>query len=177
MVEQDMVAMASPLEALKAYLRIESGDEDGLLAGLLRAAEGVCEAFIGQWLIERQARETVSAAREWTRLSARPVVAIEAVEGLDAAGGAVALPVDGYAIDIDGAGDGWVRVTGPTDATHLRVAYRAGMAADMNGLPEAVRQGIVRLAADHHATRTGDEVAMPAVVTALWRPWRRMRLA
>lgn len=177
MVEQDIGAMASPLEALKAYLRIESGEEDGVLAGLLRAAEGACEAFIGQWLIVRQARETVVAAREWTRLSARPVVAIEAVEGVDAAGGAVALPVDGYAIDIDGAGDGWVRVTGPTDGTHLRVAYRAGLAADMNGLPEAVRQGIVRLAAEYHATRTGDEAAMPAVVAALWRPWRRMRLA
>lgn len=177
MVEQDVVAMASPLDALKAYLRIESGDEDALLAGLLRAAEGTCEAFIGQWLIARQARETVIAAREWTRLSARPVAAIEAVEGLDAAGGAVALSVETYAIDIDGAGDGWVRVTAPTDATHLRVSYRAGMAADMNGLPEAVRQGIVRLAAEYHATRTGDEAAMPAVVTALWRPWRRMRLA
>jgi hypothetical protein len=33
------------------------------------------------------------------------------------------------------------------------------------------------LAADHHAARGGEGAAPPAVVSALWRPWRRMRLA
>jgi hypothetical protein len=41
-----------------------------------------------------------------------------------------------------------------------------------------LRQGVVRLAAHLYAERDGPELGgPPAAVTALWRPWRRMRLA
>lgn len=168
--------LAASLAELKAYLRIGGSDEDALLAGLLRSAASLCEQFIGQWLIVREARDRLIADRGWTRLAARPVVAIESVAAVDAE-----MPLDpqAYAIDIDGNGEGWVRVMAPElHGRAVLVRYRAGLAQEMNGLPEPIRQGIVRLAADHHASRTGDGVSPPpAVVSALWRPWRRMRLA
>lgn len=160
------------LAELKAWLRIGPDDEDGLLERLLGSATGLCEQFIGQWLIVREASETVVADGTWQRLAGRPVMAILGVEVEG-----VALAASACAIGIDASGDGWVRarlVDGPGKVT---VRYRAGMAGDADGLPDAIRQGIVRLAAEHFAARDGEVATPPAVVSALWRPWRRMRLA
>lgn len=178
LTQEEDGAMAASLDELKAYLRIARDDEDGVLAGLLRGAAALCEQFVGQWLIVRAARETVAAGAGWQRLMATPVVSIASVAAVDVGGVETALPVDAYAIDIDAAGDGWVRVTrGGGDGRLLVVRYRAGMAVDMDGLPEALRQGIVRLAADHFMARGTESAAPPAVVSALWRPYRRMRLS
>ncbi|WP_375197360.1 phage head-tail connector protein [Sphingobium sp.] len=160
------------LSDLKSWLRIGSDDEDGLLERLIGSATGLCEQFIGQWLVVREATEAVVADGSWQRLTARPVIAISAVE---VAG--TALAPGAYAVDIDASGDGWVRarlVDGPGKIT---VRYQAGMAADLDGVPDAIRQGIVRLAAEHFVARDGEVATPPAVVSALWRPFRRMRLA
>jgi uncharacterized phiE125 gp8 family phage protein len=177
LVEEEAGALAVGLAELKAYLRIENANEDAVLASLLRGAAGLCEQFVGQWLTIRAARETVAADGTWRRLAARPVVEIGTVEGLDGDGTAVALPVAGYAIDIDAQGEGWVRGAPVDGVQRLRVTYRAGLADDPNGVPEAIRQGIVRMAAETYATREGRDPVAPAAVTALWRPWRRMRLS
>ncbi|NWK98052.1 hypothetical protein DM806_20780 [Sphingobium lactosutens] len=175
--EAESGGLAASLAELKAYLRIETGGEDAVLVGLLRGAATLCEQFVGQWLIAREARETVAGTGGWQRLSARPVLGIEGVAAVDADGASEDLPVEAYAIDIDAAGDGWVRSTRAGDRRVLAVRYRAGMAGEMNGLPEALRQGIVRLAADHYLARGTESATPPAVVSALWRPFRRMRLA
>ncbi|MEJ7933386.1 head-tail connector protein [Sphingobium sp. AN558] len=171
LAETEQGAPGAALAELKAYLRIETGDEDAVLAGLLRGATALCEQFIGQWLIIREGQETV-AADAWRRLSARPVVEI-----LSVASAGDVLPVDAYAVDIDALGEGWVRAVRPVGSGLLTVRYRAGLALELNGLPEPIRQGIVRLAAEHFSARNGDVGTPPAVVSALWRPWRRMRLA
>jgi uncharacterized phiE125 gp8 family phage protein len=59
----------------------------------------------------------------------------------------------------------------------MRVGYSAGIAEEWSGVPEPLRQGIVRLAAHLYTHRdSADDAGPPAVVTALWRPYRRMRL-
>jgi uncharacterized phiE125 gp8 family phage protein len=170
-------AAAASLAELKAYLRIGGAEEDGVLEGLLRGAGALCERFVGQWLIAREARETVAASASWQRLTARPVLAVTQVAAIDADGVAQPLPVDGYAVDIDAQGDGWVRATRASEARLLSVTYQAGMAQALDGVPEPLRQGIVRLAADHYLARGSESATPPAVVSALWRPWRRMRLS
>lgn len=169
----------------KAFLRIATSEEDALLAGLLRSAGEMCEGFTGRMLVERPVEETLAASTGWTRLGAAPVRSIQGVAAIAADGTAVALSPEDYAIDIDASGDGWVRVTGPSALPQgpgqapkrIRVSYRAGLAADPNGVPETLRQGIVRLAAHLYAHREREEAAgPPAAVTALWRPWRRLRL-
>ena len=165
------------LAELKAFLRISVGDEDALLAGLVRAAAELCEAFTGRALIDRAVEEVVAAATARTRLTGGPVRTIESVAAIDAAGAATLLDAEAFTTEIDAAGDGWVRLRRATEARRLRVSYRAGMAVDWNGIPEMLRHGIVRLAA-HSYLRRGEarETEMPAAVTALWRPWRRLRL-
>lgn len=48
--------------------------------------------------------------------------------------------------------------------------------SDWSALPEALRHGVIRLAAHLYRDGDGAAAAPPAAVAALWRPWRRMRL-
>jgi uncharacterized phiE125 gp8 family phage protein len=171
-------APAAPvlLAEVKAALRIGTSEEDALLAGFVRAAADTCEAFIGRALLVRAVAETLPAATAWARLALAPVASIEGVAALDSNGEAAVLAAADYAIDIDSAGEGWVRLLQRRDERRVRVSYRAGMAADPNGLPEALRCGIVRFAAHLYAQRDGDGGGPPLAVVALWRPWRRLRL-
>jgi uncharacterized phiE125 gp8 family phage protein len=170
-------APAAALGEVKAFLRVGHDGEDALIGALIAAASETCEQFTGRALLPRDLLETLPASAAWTRLGAAPVRAIAGVEALDAAGEGEALPADAYAIDIDAAGDGWVRVLRADGARRVRVSYSAGMAAEPEGLPEALRHGIVRLAAHLYTVRDGaGKEAPPAAVTALWRPWRRLRL-
>ena len=92
------------------------------------------------------------------------------------AGSAAVLAAEDYAIDIDASGRGWVRLTGAGSARRIAVTGTAGMADDLNALPEPVRQGIVRLTAHLFAHRDSEPTDPPAAVTALWRPYRQVRL-
>jgi len=164
-----------PLAEVKAFLRIATSEEDALLAAMVRAAADTCEAFTGRALLTRAVQEMLPASRAWTRLGLAPVAAIEAVALVGADGAVSALAAQDYAIDIDAAGEGWVRLLIGLEPKRVRVAYRAGLAADPNGLPETLRHGIVRLAAHLYVSRDRPD-GPPAAVTALWRPWRRLRL-
>ena len=170
-------ALPVALAELKAFLRISVSEEDALLAGLVRAAADLCEAFTGRALIDRAVEELVAASTARTRLTAGPVRVIGSVATIDEAGTATALDADAYRAEIDSGGEGWVRLSRPAEARRLRVGYRVGMATDWNGIPEMLRHGIIRLAAQYYLRRgeTG-EIEVPAAVTALWRPWRRLRL-
>lgn len=168
---------AVPLGALKSYLKIALDDEDDVLSDLIASATDMAERFTGQILVERAVDELMPVTGEWQRMTVRPVRALTEVLGVPAEGAEFALPVDAYAIDIDRNGDGWVRVQRQGAAGRVRVRYTAGIAADAGGVPEAIAHGIVRLAGEYHARRDGIEPQPPAAVAALWRPWRRMRLA
>ncbi len=160
------------LDEVKTFLRLDDASEDALLAGFIRAATALAEAFTGQRLIVRDVVGGIGPCRTWQRLAAAPVVAIIGVT----AGGA---PLAGTAFetDIDLAGNGWVRLIAPDPTLKVVVAYAAGVAADWNGVPEPLRLGIVRLVSHLYAHRDApDAGGIPAAVAALWRPWRRMRL-
>jgi uncharacterized phiE125 gp8 family phage protein len=167
--------------AAKGYLRVERADEDGLIGGLAEAAAELCEGFTGQVLIERGFAETIAAGRAWKRLGRAPVTAIAEVEAIAADGGSEPLSAGAYATEVDAHGEGWVRLTGPGGERRIRIRYRAGIAGDWPALPAALRHGIVRLAAFFYTSRVpeGGRSAgpPPAAVTALWRPYRRIRLS
>lgn len=161
------------LDEVKAYLKIEHAYEDALLAGLVRTATQMCESFTGQTLIERQVTERIwTMGQQWQRLKHTPVMAIERTAAVENEGVADFICQD----RIDTDGDGWVR-TNQHRKVLLDVTYRAGHAASWNKVSEPLRQGIIRLVAHMHLYRDeGGNGATPAVVAALWQPWRRMRL-
>lgn len=173
---EEMPPAAVSLAEAQAYLRIETGDEEALLAGLIRSATALCEQFTGLRLIARPVTERMRVGASWAKLAAGPVRSIDAVAEVAADGSAMALPMEAYAIDIDARGDGWVRLVGGGE-TLLSVSASVGLAVDGNGVPEPLRQGILRLTAHLFNERDGDGGQPPAAVTALWRPYRRMVLA
>lgn len=173
----DPAALSQAAAEAKAYLRIEGAQEDALMERLAGSAAALCEAFIGQWLVVREGSEVLPARSGWQRLRASPVTTILGVDAAAVGGAAVALAGNAYAIDIDAAGGGWVRLLEAADARRMRVRFEAGMAADWDALPEPLRQGVVRLAAYLYTQRSAEAGAgPPAAVTALWRPWRRIGL-
>ena len=173
-----MAELAEPIVGIseaQAYVRIETGEEEALLAGLIRTASALCEAFISQVVIARPFECQLPASGCWERLSITPVRSITELAGLDATGLATPLAADAYSVDIDFNGDGWVRTS--QAVTRIQVSGTAGMADDENGVPEPIRQGVLRLVAHLFTARDGEGGEPPAAVTALWRPYRRMRLA
>jgi uncharacterized phiE125 gp8 family phage protein len=183
MIEGD--ALSLPLEAVaeaKALLRAGDAGEDALIGTMLTGAAELCERFTGQVLIARGFHETWgwrhSDARRhgWRRLARTPVRSITAVELVAADGGATPLPAGEYALDIDANGDGWLRADHAL--RRIRIGFEAGLAASWAEVPAALKQGVLRLAGHFYTYRTdaGAAAEPPAAVSALWRPWRRLRL-
>lgn len=176
MIATNIAEAAVSMAEAQAYARVETGEEEALLAGLVRTASALCECFIGQVMVQRPFEEVLAAEVKWQRLQLTPVRSIDEVAVLGPDGGAAPLSATDIDLDIDSRGDGWVRVAN-SGGSKIRVRGQAGIAADPNGVPEPLRQGILRLIAHLFATRDGSGGEPPAAVTALWRPYRRMRLA
>jgi uncharacterized phiE125 gp8 family phage protein len=177
MAMQGMALPAVTMSEAQAYVRIETGEEEAVLAGLVRTASALCEAFLNQVVIAREFSEDLAASGAWQRLSVTPVRAIDGVETIDSGGTATPLPSAGYAVDIDSSGDGWVRITDPSVTGRIRISGTAGMAMGQNDVPEPIRQGVLRLIGHLFTARDGGGGNPPAAVTALWRPYRRMKFA
>lgn len=161
------------IDEVRAWMRMGAGQDDAVIAALIRAASNLCEAFVGQMLILREVSEEMPVTSGWMRLAKRPVTAIVSVTGLSADGPDFPMNMAMVAQDIARDGTAQIRIEQPGSAGRVRVVYRAGMAEGPNGVPESLRQGIVRLAAHLHAARDGADGEPPAIISALWQPWRR----
>lgn len=150
---------AAALDEVKAYLRVAGSDEDALIGRLAGAAAELCEHFTRQALLTRGFVETIPASGAWKRLGIGPVGSILTIESVAADGVTSVLAAGAYSMDIDANADGWVRVTALGEARRVRVTYEAGLGADWTALPEALRQGVVRLAAHMFTHRDAVEDA------------------
>ncbi|URD62215.1 hypothetical protein M8312_06850 [Sphingomonas sp. KRR8] len=158
------------LAEVQGFVRVETGDEEALLAGMVRTASAYCERFLNQVVIARPFAEVIRGDGLWQRLEVRPIKAITSVHAGDQL-----LASEQFSMDVDPAGAGWVRVPASLLCT---VAGLAGLAGDENDVPEPIRQGVIRLTAHLYSHRDGTAGGEPpAIVTALWRPYRRLVLA
>jgi uncharacterized phiE125 gp8 family phage protein len=166
------------LDEAKAYLRLETDEDDAPLGAIILAAIGHAEGYTRQILIRRGVTETITASAEWRRLSALPVTAIHNVTGIPAEGVPFSVPLAQYKTEIDSSGEGHFRITQPGSAGRVEINYSAGLSADWANLPESVRFGVLRLVGHLYTHRdAGDDAGPPVAVAALLRPWRRMRLS
>lgn len=168
---------SSALAELKQWLGITTAGDDAPLTALLAAALEACEAFIGALPLEAECEEVLAGTAGWRTLATRPVHAIAAIEALSLAGARTALDPAAWEADLTADGAGRVRLL--QASPRIAVRFTAGLAPEWDALPESLRHGIVRLAAHQHREREGAGAAPlpPASVAALWRPWRRLRLA
>ena len=64
--------LAEPVVSLseaQAYVRIETGEEEAVLAGLIRTASAVCESFINQVVIAREFAVDLPASAAWSQIA------------------------------------------------------------------------------------------------------------
>jgi len=168
----------APLAELKHWLAISNPHEDAALEALLRSALESCEAFTGLLPLTATVEERHPANCEWQGLYTMPVQAMQSVEDISVEGSRTPLPATDYELDISAESRGLVRLRSGTGVRQIIVTLAAGLAEDWELLPDGLRHGILRLAAHHYRSReNGSETAPPAAVAALWRPWRRMRVA
>lgn len=167
------------LAELKQWLAITTTGDDASLQRLVAVALELGESFTGSMLLESTCEELVPASGDWQSLCTRPVQAVVAVEAVTIAGQRALLDVGAYSVELLGDGGARVRLTGgAAEARQLAVRFIAGLASSWAMLPDGLRHGVIRCAAHlHRQSETGTADALPAAVAALWRPWRRMRLA
>jgi uncharacterized phiE125 gp8 family phage protein len=124
--------------------------------------------------------EVIALVTGWQELTSRPVRNVTGAALIAADGTRTALSIPGNTFELRIAGSACVQVLRPLEGRGVALQLVVGIADDWEQVPAALRHGIIRLAAHHYRDRDRDtkaSVAPPASVTALWRPWRTMRLA
>lgn len=165
------------LSELKQWLGISRNAEDAQLVSLLRTSLDLCEGFTGQMPLEGVSEELHRVAPGWSCLFTNPVRAITAVSSVAIDGTRTPIDPAGYEVDITADGIGQFRLTQPGSESTIAVTFVAGIAAGWSALPDALKHGIIRLAAHHYLSRdTAERDGPPASVAALWRPWKTLRI-
>jgi uncharacterized phiE125 gp8 family phage protein len=166
------------LAEVRAYLRVDDDTDADILSACIVAAIGHAEHYTRQILIWRGATETVSAGSGWQILQAAPVQTVVGVTGVPAEGARFELGASAWEAKIGSRGEAYFRVLQPGIAGRAEVTLIAGLAADWAGLPESLRQGLLRLSAYFYANRdSADDAGPPAAALALLQPFRRMHVA
>lgn len=171
------------LAEAREWLRLGPTSEDGVVAALIRAAANMCELVTGQMLIVREVAEERPLREGWMRLARQPVRSIVDVTLRPESGLPVVLAREAWELRADADGAAAVMVPDGDVAQSVVVRYRAGLALDAAGVPDALKQGMLRMIQHLHAARESEklggsgEAALPNIVTALWTPWRRVGLA
>jgi uncharacterized phiE125 gp8 family phage protein len=179
-IVQPPVLGGAALAELKHWLGISRPAEDAALTGLLEASHGICEAFIGKSPLMQTVEEVIALVAGWQELTARPVRDVTGAALIATDGSRQTLPIPGDTFELRIADTACVRLLRPLEGRGVALRLVIGIAEDWEQVPAPLRHGIIRLAAHHYRDRdrdTKDSVAPPASVTALWRPWRTVRIA
>ena len=77
---------AVTMSEAQAYVRIETGEEEAVLAALIRTASAVCEEFLNRVVVARDFELDVPPSGSWERVPLTPVRTIASVEAVDTTG-------------------------------------------------------------------------------------------
>lgn len=175
-----------PLAEMKAWLRVDTADEDDIIGMIGTAARLTVEAATGRFLIAQDWRLTLDA---WpragcVRVPGGPIIAVLGARVRDAAGLATELDPAGFVPDrrSDPPAIGWsANLPAPGRASQgIELDMRLGYGPAAADVPEPLRQAI-RLLTAHWFERRGEGAQaagapLPPDVVALISPFRRARL-
>lgn len=165
------------LDNLKRWLAISRSGEDALLINLLASSLALCETFTGQVPVEQVFEERVPPTFGMHSLTTRPVQSLVSAELIQQGGARVALEDSDFVFEIDASGMACLELSKELEGRAVALSFLAGIAPDWTSLPSALKQGAVRLAAYHYRDRDSQQTTPPpASITALWRPWRAIRI-
>lgn len=173
------------LEELKAQARIESDEEDDLLEGLLIAARQWVEAYTGRALLKQAWRLWLDEMpdTDCLLLPKAPLIEVSAMTVFGNDDSSIVWDEANYFVDTasepgrvvlrsDGA---WPEPT--RTANGISVDYFVGYGEASTDVPEALRRGILQIAAfwyEHRgdAMQEGLSASVPLLACSLLQPYR-----
>lgn len=170
------------LAELKDWLGISRPQDDTMLANLLTTSLAMCEAYTGQTPLQQTIEERLPTRSGRYHILSRPFDRALTVEIIGQNGSRSPLAQDSYEVEMEAPGNACFTLKSDFEGQAIAVTARVGIATTWQTIPSALRQGLIRLAAFHYQDRVRpsasgkDLMPPPASVTALWRPWRDVRL-
>ena len=170
------------LAEAKAFLRVDDGAEDALVATLITAARlhieaTTCKALVGQsWRVVLDGWPEEGAVR----LPVSPLLSVTAVTAYDEAGGAHAIGLAQFQTEVLPA-----RLLLPPTVEGmpvlrqrqgLEIDYAAGYGSAASDVPADLRQALLVLVGAWFEHRDSASEAIPAGFDRLVAPYRRVRL-
>lgn len=173
------------LAEAKAFLRVEHGDDDDVIASLIAAARLHVEAQTRRALVTQTWRLTRDAWPADGRLSVTPapLQALTAVRVTDAIGNAVSIDLQSFVVDTAGSAvvfAPWAMTQPGRGAAGIELDVTVGYGDAASDVPEPLRQAVRLLVAHWYENRglatSGAVNVLPATVAALLAPYRVLSL-
>lgn len=177
------------LDDIKAQLRIEGTSEDVVLSSLLLTSRLHVETALGLALVAQGWTLTLD---DWPpagvlHLPIRPLLSVDAVRVLPAAGAPALLHPSTYVVDTTGWRGRIVRAFGAEwpqpgkSANGIEIDITAGFGANATDVPAPIRQALLLLTAHWYEKRDPVEIGgkgarIPAAVSNLLEPYVEKRL-
>lgn len=188
--ETSILAAALPVLGLKDHLRLgsgfdDSGLQDGLIEGYLRAAISAIEGRIGKALLTRRFKLTL---QDWRNIGEQPlpvapVTALVSVTLVDSAALETLITANRYRLVQDISrpklvAAGVLLPMVPTDG-RVEIVFDAGFGAAWAAVPADLAQAVLLLAAEYYENRTESSprtMGLPQAVQVLIERWRTVRV-
>lgn len=169
------------VDEIKAYLRVETADEDALITRLAAAARRTAEAMTGRAFITQSWRLTFDRwpPSRTMELPLPPLRTVDAVRLIDDADTETVWPAVNYVVDATTEPgrlrlrDGAAPPVPGRDIAGLAVDFTAGYGSQPTDVPADPRQAMIRLAAHWFEHRDAPEAGpLPRALEALFAPSR-----
>jgi uncharacterized phiE125 gp8 family phage protein len=165
----------------KAFLRVEHGDDDTIIAALIAAARGHVEALTRRALLTQSWRFVLDAWPANGRIDLRmgPLRGVIAARVYDTANNASTIDVETFVVDTAAdliASPCWALPAPGRATAGIELDLQLGYGANAADVPEALRHAVRMLAAHWYENRglaaAGTVAVLPAGVDALIAPYR-----
>jgi uncharacterized phiE125 gp8 family phage protein len=164
----------------KAYLKIDTPDEDALISTLITAARARAEWHTGRAFVAQSWILWLDGWREVVEIPLPPLRAVTAVTRYAGDGSASVLDPGDYFVDTASQpGRVALACVPPSDLRRrnaLAIAFDAGYGDDADTVPAAVREAILAIVADLHLHRGEGPVTEPGAAQALLAPYKIFNL-
>ena len=164
------------LAQAKAWLKVETDDEDALITALIPAARARAEWHTGRAFVTQGWTLWLDRVGECVELPLPPLAGVESVTLYVADDAATVLAEDGYRVDVPGG-----RLLFKSSHPGLRPRNAAAIAftcgyGDAADVPAAIASAILLLVAQLYEHRGDKGAPMPDQALALLAPYRVVRL-
>lgn len=172
------------LADMKAFLRIETNDEDALLNSLIKTARDQVERLIGRTLIRRIMVYTGPVPNgACLSIPRPPLLSINSIRLYDGDNNEVEVPTADFKVNtkiepgelVLEAAQTWAGYL--SGANTIEIKFVAGYGDTADEVPLPIRQAIMLIVANLYEHRdTADQPLVPMMADALLMPYRWVRL-